>query len=88
MTVSLEKEQIQIIQFIYICLLLFKRSFCGLPSEVPSFNSGIMMKAPSTEQLLEQNGKSNTYNCVIKCDCYYLLIKGCPQAKLLIMVNR
>ena len=46
------------------------------------------MKAPSTEQLMEQNGKSNTYDCVIKCDCYYLLIKGCPQAKLLIMVNR
>ena len=46
------------------------------------------MKAPSTEQLLEQNGKSNTYDCVIQCDCYYLLIKGCPQVKLLIMVNR
>ena len=45
------------------------------------------MRAPSTEQLLEQNGKSNTYNCVIKCDCYSLLIKVCPQAKLLIMVN-
>lgn len=41
---------------LFICLLLFKRSFCGLPSEVPSFNSGIIMKAPSTEQLLEQNG--------------------------------
>lgn len=73
---------------LFICLLLFKRSLCGLPSEVPLFNSGIIMKAPSTEQLLEQNGKSNTYDCVIKCDCYYLLIKGCPQAKLLIMVNR
>ena len=23
------------------------------------------MKAPSTEQLVEQNGKSNTYDCVI-----------------------
>lgn len=64
MTVSLEKEQIQSIQLIYL-FTSFQRSFCGLPSEVPSFNSGIIMKAPSTEQLVEQNGKSNTYDCVI-----------------------
>lgn len=59
---------------LFICLLLSKRSFCGLPSEVPSFNSGIIMKAPPTEQLMEQNGKSSTYDCVIKCACYSLLI--------------
>ena len=43
------------------------------------------MKAPSKEQLLEQNGKSNTYDCVMKCDCYSSLINICPQTKLLIM---
>ena len=41
------------------------------------------MKAPSTEQLLEQNGKSNTYDCVIQCDCLLFVDKRLPTGKTL-----
>ena len=41
-------------------IILFLRTFCGLPSEVPSFGSGIIMNASPTDELYEQNGETTS----------------------------
>lgn len=46
------------------------RSFCGLPSDVPSFGSGIVMNAISTDELYKLNGMANT-----------VMLKECDNCK-------
>lgn len=51
------KPAVAVIIFLFIYNF---RSFCGLPSEVPSFGSGIVVNVKSTDNLCEQKGEANT----------------------------